>query len=75
MRKRHQILFVALCLVLWTVPAFALFIPIYYPTPAYLAQTTYIDFSSVPDTTFPDYLSLNSITDGFLNSRLQFAHV
>jgi hypothetical protein len=66
MRKRRQILFMVLSLVLWTVPAFATFTPIYFPNAAYLAQTTYIDFSAVPDTTSPDYLSLNSINDGFL---------
>jgi hypothetical protein len=66
MRKRHQILFVALSLVLWTVPAFATFTPIYFPDAAYLAKTNYIDFSSIPDSASPTYASLSSITDGVL---------
>ena len=74
MRKRHQILFVALSLVLWTVPAFADFIPISYPNAAYLGQTTYINFSSIPDSNFKNGLNiapfystaLTEVSDGFL---------
>lgn len=74
MRKRYQILFVALSLVLWTVPAFANFTPIYFPNAAYLGQTTYIGFSSLPDSNFKNGLNiapfystvLSEVSDGFL---------
>ena len=66
-----------LSLVLWTVPAFADFTPIPKPNAAYLAQTTYIDFSFVPDSRFNNGVNLyppsfwstavSSVSDGFLD--------